>query len=239
MNAVMTGALYFLGTVFGVLGAITSGEVLTSIISGKPLAGVDMLSLVAADSSRLTVGAFFTLLMGISLVAMTVFLYPVIQKASKELALGMVLFRGALEGTHYFIVVLCILSIVALGSEYTAIGADSASIQSMGNFLYQFLDLEAPVGAFFFLIGATCIYITFYRTRLIPRWISVWGMIAVVTSMTAALLNFFHLDPGVGFYLEIVMFPQELVMAVWLIVKGFNPSAIASTATASRLAFAD
>jgi hypothetical protein len=109
----------------------------------------------------------------------------------------------------------------------------------MGNFLYQFLDLEAPVGAFFFLIGATCIYITFYRTRLIPRWISVWGMIAVVTSMTAALLNFFHLDPGVGFYLEIVMFPQELVMAVWLIVKGFNPSAIASTATASRLAFAD
>jgi hypothetical protein len=239
MNAVMTGVLYFLGTVFGVLGAIVGGEVLTSVISGKPLAGVDMLSLVAADSTRLTGAAFFTLLMGISLVAMTAFLYPVIQKASKELALGVVLFRGALEGTHYFIVVLSILSIVALGNEYTATGADAAALQSMGNLLYQFLNLEAPVSAFFFLIGATCIYITFYRTRLIPRWISVWGFIAVVATLIAALLYFFHLDPGVGFYLEMVMFPQELVMAVWLIVKGFNPAAIASTASPSRPAFAD
>ena len=102
MNAVMTGVLYFLGTVFGVLGVVIGGEVLTSLMSSKPLAGVDMLSLVAANSSRLTGGAFFTLMMGISLVAMTVFLYPIFRKDSKELAMGMVLFRGALEGTCYF-----------------------------------------------------------------------------------------------------------------------------------------
>ncbi len=101
-NAVMVGALYFLGTVFGVLGAVIGGEVLTSIISGKPLAGVDILGLVAANSSRLTWGAFFTLMMGISLVAMTVFLYPVIRKDSKELAMGMVLFRGATGGNFLF-----------------------------------------------------------------------------------------------------------------------------------------
>jgi len=61
LNSVMAGALYFLGTVFGVLGGVIGGEVLTSIISGKPLAGVDMLGLVAANSSQLTGGAFFTL----------------------------------------------------------------------------------------------------------------------------------------------------------------------------------
>ena len=60
-NAVMTGVLYFLGTVFGVSGAVIGGEVLTSLISGKPLAGVDMLGLAAANSSRLTVGCFFNL----------------------------------------------------------------------------------------------------------------------------------------------------------------------------------
>ena len=59
MNAVMAGTLYFLGTVFGVLGGVIGGEVLTSIISSKPLAGVDMLGLVAANSSRLTVGCIF------------------------------------------------------------------------------------------------------------------------------------------------------------------------------------
>ncbi|MBI5966030.1 MAG: DUF4386 family protein [Chloroflexi bacterium] len=98
-NAVMAGVLYFLGTVFGVLGSVIGGKVLSSLTLLKPLAGVDILSLVAADSSRLTGGAFLYLMMGISLATMTVFLYPIFRKDSKELAMGMVIFRGALEGT--------------------------------------------------------------------------------------------------------------------------------------------
>lgn len=228
MNAVMTGILYFLGTVFGVLGAVVGGEILTSIISGKPLAGVDVLSLAAANSSRLTLGAFFTLMMGISLVGMTVFLYPVIRKVSKELAIGVILFRGALEGIFYFLSTLSFLTLIAVGNTYAATGSDSAVLRTIGDLLYQFEALKAPVGSIIFLIGATCIYLTFYRARLIPRWLSAWGLIAVVSSLASALLNFFHLDTSIGFYLEMVMFPQELVMAVWLIVKGFNPSAIAA-----------
>ena len=85
-----------------------------------------------------------------------------------------------------------------------------------------------PAGPIFFLIGATCLYLSFYRTRLIPRWLSVWGLIGVVSYMASTLLKFFHMDTGYGFYLEMVMAPQEMVMAVWLIVKGFNPSAIAA-----------
>jgi hypothetical protein len=227
-NAVMAGTLYFLGTVFGVLSGVIGGEVLSSLSFGKPLVGVDMLGLAAANSSRITGGAFLILMMGISLVAMTVFLYPIFRKDSEELATGMVLFRGALEGTFYFLSTLGFLALVVLGNEYIATGADSAALQSMGNVLYQFQVRLAPVGPIFFLIGATCIYLSFYRTRLIPRWLSVWGFIGVATSMAAALLNFFHMDSGIGFYLEMVIAPQEIAMAVWLIVKGFNPSAIAA-----------
>ena len=228
MNAVMTGVLYFLGTVFGVLCYVVGGEVLSSISTGKSLASVDILGIVAANSSQLTGVAFFTLMMGISLVAMTVFLYPVMRKASKELAMGMVLFRGALEGIFYFLTTLNILTLVAVGNAYTATRADSAVLQSIGNVLYQFENLKAPVSSIIFLIGTTCLYLSFYRTQLIPRWLSVWGFIAVVASMASALMNFFHMDNGYGFYLEMVMFPQELIMAVWMIVKGFNPSAMAA-----------
>jgi Domain of unknown function (DUF4386) len=228
MNAVMTGVLYILGTVFGVLSAVIGGEVLSSLNIGKPLVSVDMLGLVVANSSRITGGAFLILMMGISLVAMTVFLYPIFRKDSEELAMGMVLFRGALEGTFYFLSALGFLNLVALGNEYIAAGADSATLQSMGNVLYQFQVRLAPVGPIFFLIGAMCLYISFYRTRLIPRWLSVWGLIAVVFYMASTLLKFFHMDTGYGFYLEMVMAPQEMVMGVWLIVKGFNPSAIAA-----------
>lgn len=226
MNAVMAGALYFLGTVFGVTGTIVGGEVLSSLVTAKPLEGVDMLGLVAANSSQLTKGTFFTLMMGISLVAMTIFLYPIFRKDSEELALGMLLFRGALEGTWYFIATLGILAVVALGNEYVATGADSAALQSVGNVLYQFQDLLSPVGTIVFLIGATCLYISFYRTRLIPRWLTVWGLVGVVPYMAYALLHFFHLDTGYGFYLQMVLAPQELVMGAWLVIKGFNLDAV-------------
>ena len=227
-NAVMAGILYFMGTVFGVLGAVIGGEVFISLMSGKPLVGVNMLGLVAANSSRLTGGAFFTIMMGISLVAMTVFLYPIFRKDSKELAMGMVIFRGALEGTWYFISTMSILALVALGNEYIATGANSAALQSMGNIWYQFQGRLDSVGYILFLIGAMCLYLAFYRTRLIPRWLSVWGLIGVAAYMASALLKFFSMDTGIGFYLEMVLAPQEMIMAAWLIVKGFNPSAIAA-----------
>jgi hypothetical protein len=227
-NAVMAGVLYFLGTVFGILSNVVGSKVLSSVSLGKPLVAVDMLSLVATNSSRITGGAFLILMMGISLAAMTVFLYPIFRKDSEELAMGMVIFRGALEGTFYFISALGFLALAALGNEYIATGANSASLQSMGNVLYQFQVGLAPAGTILFLIGAMCLYLSFYRTRLIPRWLSVWGFIGVVFYMASALLKFFHMDAGYGVYLEMVLAPQEMVMAVWLIVKGFNPSAIAA-----------
>jgi hypothetical protein len=224
----MAGILYFLGTVFGFSGAVIGGEVPSSLIAGKPLVGVDILSLVVANSSQITVGAFFYLMMAISLVTMAVFLYPIFRKDCKELAMGMVLFRGALEGTGYLVSTLGLLALVVLGNEYIVTGANSAALQSMGNVLYQFQDRLAPVNSIIFLIGTTCLYISFYRTRLIPRWLSVWGLIGVVPYMAFALLHFFHLDSGYGLYLQMVLAPQEMVMAVWLIVKGFNPAAIAA-----------
>jgi Domain of unknown function (DUF4386) len=230
-NAVMAGVLYFLGTGLGFSGSVIGGEVLSSLTASKPLVGVDILSLVADNSSQITVGAFFYLMMMISLVAMTVFLYPIFRKDSRELAMGMVLFRGALEGAGYLVSTIGFLTLVALGNEYIATGAGSTVLQSMGNVLYQFQDRLAPVNSIIFLIGTTCLYLSFYRTRLIPRWLSVWGLIGVVPYMAYALLHFFHMDTGYGLYLQMVLAPQEMVMAVWLIAKGFSPSAVAALST--------
>lgn len=226
MNAVMAGVLYFLGTAFGVASAVVGGEVISSIVKTKPLSGLILLDLVAANPSRLLGGSFVILLMGISLAAMTVFLYPIFRKDSEELAMGMLLFRGALEGVWYLLTTLSMLVLFALGKEYVATGANSTALQSLGNVVYQFQDLLGPVGTIMFLIGATCLYISFYRTRLIPRWLTVWGLIGVVPYMAYALLHFFQKDNGIGFYLQMLLAPQEIVMALWLIIKGFNRAAI-------------
>jgi hypothetical protein len=100
----------------------------------------------------------------------------------------------------------------------------------VGNVLYLFQDLTSPTLSIVFLIGATCLYISFYRTRLIPRWLTIWGLIGVVPYFAYALLHFFHMDTGYGLYLQMVLMPQEIVMGLWLVIAGFNQDAVKSLA---------
>ncbi|MCK5732367.1 MAG: DUF4386 domain-containing protein [Tenericutes bacterium] len=226
MNSVMTGVLYILGSVFGVASAIIGGKLISSTVQTNPLDGIGLLDLIVTDSSQLLGGAFFILLMGISLVAMTAFLYPIFKKDSEELAMGMLLFRGAMEGIYYFMTAISFLVLFAVGQEYIATGANATVLQSIASVVYKFQDLLGPIGAILFLIGATCLYISFYRTKLIPRWLTIWGFVGVVPYMAYAILHLFGLDTGFGFYLQMVIAPQEIVMALWLIIKGFNKNAM-------------
>ncbi len=226
LNAVMAGLFYLLGSVFGITSALVGGQVIASLVKAEPLNDIGILDLVSANLPQLLRGSFFILLMGISLVAMTVFLYPIFRRDSEELAMGMVLFRGALEGTWYFITTLSMLALFALGKEYTASGANVSALVSVANALYKFQDLLGPVGTIMFLIGSTCLYTSFYRTRIIPRWLSTWGLVGLIPYAAYALLHYFRLDNGIGLYLQMVLAVQEIVMALWLIIKGFEKEAI-------------
>jgi hypothetical protein len=68
-------------------------------------------------------------------------------------------------------------------------------------------------------------YYLLYQSKLIPRWLSGWGLIGAILVLAVGLLAMFGLDLG---FLWAPLAVQEMVLAVWLIVKGFNPSAIAS-----------
>jgi len=217
MNAVMAGALYITGTVAGVLSVVTVG--------GFP--DETFLARAADDPSAVALGALLVLVMGLSLAAMTVFLYPLFRKDSEILAMGMVLFRGALEGTWYILTTLSWLLLGALGVAAVAAGADSAALQAGGDAVLQTSAKLGDVGTIAFLVGASCLYASFYRTRLIPRWLSGWGLIAVVPFMMNALLHYFDVDLGSGMgFLEAPLAAQEMVMALWLIIKGFDPEAV-------------
>mgnify|MGYP000685840826 CR=1 FL=1 len=81
------------------------------------------------------------------------------------------------------------------------------------------------IGTVAFIIGAACLYTSFYRTRLIPRWLSGWGLVAAVPYLVNYLLHFFDSDPGL-FFLVLPLAVQEMVMGLWLIIKGFSPDAV-------------
>jgi len=68
-------------------------------------------------------------------------------------------------------------------------------------------------------------------SKLIPRWIAVWGLIAIALHLATGFLQLFGSTSAFSSLQDILNLPiflQEMVMAVWLIVKGFNPSAIAA-----------
>jgi hypothetical protein len=98
-------------------------------------------------------------------------------------------------------------------------------LQAIGNVALQANDKLGDIGTFAFIIGAACLYTSFYRTRLIPRWLSGWGLVAAVPFLVYYLLHFFDIDPGLLF-LVLPLAVQEMVMGLWLIIKGFSPDAV-------------
>lgn len=214
LNSAMAGVFYFLGTIMGIFSIVVAGQFNAGEVSVN----------LGADPSRLVLGAFFILLMAVLLSAMTVFLYPLFRKDSEELAMGMVVFRGALEGAGYIITAVLWVLLAALSKEFA--GADSATLQTVGNLVLAVSDKNGSIGTVFFIIGALCLYISFYRTRLIPRWLTLWGIIGAVPFLVYGLLSLFDIGgAGLGF-LELPLFIQELAMGLWLVIKGFNLDAL-------------
>jgi len=214
-NAVMAGVLYIIGTVAGVSSVVAVG--------GFP--DDDFQAFMATDSSRIVLGAFFIVVMGFSLAAMTLFLYPLFRKDSEPLAMGMVLFRGALEGTCYILSGVIWVTLAALITQITSAGADSAALKAVGAVVLQTDGKLGDILTFAFIIGTVCLDTSFYRTRLIPRWLAVWGLVGTVPYVAPNALHFFDADPGLMF-LALPLAVQEMVMGLWLIIKGFDQDAV-------------
>jgi hypothetical protein len=224
--AVTAGVLFILATAAGLAG---------TAVLGTALDGPDYLSRLSMDGNRILVSALLSFVAACGSAGIAIALYPVLRKYSEGLALGSVGFR-LIEAVFYIVGTLCLLSIFALSRQSAgASGQAAASAQTVGHLLLTAKDLAGFVfGVMAFCIGACLYYIVFYRTNLVPRWISVWGLIAVVTLFAAALITLFDGEPySVSGNLVFLAFPialQEMVLAVWLIVKGLSPAAIASTA---------
>ncbi len=217
-SATVAGILYIIGTVAGFLSLIVTGGIL-----GAP----DYLSVVASKASQTMLGAFLILVMGLALAMVPVVVFPVLRRHNEVLAIGYVVFRGALETAAYVGSVICWLLLVVVAGQSAGSGSAAASqLSSLGILLVKAQDPIGAVTAIVFSLGALMLYYVLYQARLLPRWISGWGIVAGVAYLTAGLLSLFSIGTD-QMPLMLPMLLQEMVMAVWLIVKGFNPSAVA------------
>ncbi|MFN8488907.1 MAG: DUF4386 domain-containing protein [Caldilineaceae bacterium] len=213
------GILYIIGTVSGILSRVVTGPILSA---------PDMLASISANSNPITLGAFFVLMMGLPLALVPVVAYPVLRKHNEILALGYVVFRGALEGVYYVAIVVSWLLLLPLSQVYQAGSADAANLQVWANVLLEAKELAA-FGAVVFCLGGLMFYTLLFQFKLVPQWLSAWGLLALIMNLAAGLCVMFSLFGPVSTISDVLQVPiffQEMVLAVWMIVKGFNPSAL-------------
>lgn len=221
-TAAIVGVLYIIGTAAGVASVVLSTPILE---------GPDFLMKIAANEAQFVVASLMVLLMGLALAMVPVMLFSILKKQNQALALGYVVFRGALETVTYIAMVIAWLFLLIAAREYAAGGPESLYFQTLGSMFKEGNDSIASVTGIVFCLGALMLYFVFYQSKLIPRWISVWGFIAIILNLATGFLTLFHLQiafSSVNLVMNFPIFLQEMVMAVWLIVKGFNPSPVSS-----------
>ena len=132
----------------------------------------------------------------------------------------------AIEAVLYTTAVVSLLSLMPLAQHFAAGPGDSlAPIQAIADSLLSIRDHATLAAVFAFNVGALSYYALFYRSRLVPRWLSGWGMAGVVLLMTACPLTLFSDNPVTGYTLLILPIAlHEMALAVWLLVKGFGPA---------------
>jgi hypothetical protein len=221
-----------LAIIAGVLFIIyTSVDVLSFLFLG-PTTATNYLVSVSANAGLVGTGALLLFIGGACASGIAVSLYPVLKKFNAGLALGAVGFRIS-EGVLSFVSVCAILSTVTLSQQFVKAGApDSSYFQTLGILLDAGRHWVSNVASLLaFSIGCLLYYVVFYRTRLVPRWISVWGLVASILAMLSivlVLVGFITPFGTVQVAMNLPMLPQEMVLAAWLIVKGFNQSVVAS-----------
>jgi hypothetical protein len=152
----------------------------------------------------------------------------VLKERNAGLALGSVVFR-TLEAAFYLVGDVCLLSLSTLGRQLTsAAAAERATLGAIGGVLVSVHDHAGLLAVFAFCVGAAMYYSLFYQSRLIPRWLSGFGIVAIVLMLAACMLSLFSGNRITSYIpLALPIAVQEMLLAVWLIAKGFNPSAVA------------
>jgi hypothetical protein len=217
-TAVMTGMLFIIATLTGPILA-------TPLI--PDLSGTDYLIQLSAHTNQVAAGVLLSIIGYFACAGIAIALYPVLKERSSGLALGSVIFR-TIEAAFYLVGVVSLLSLLALGQQFrTAGAADRTSLQAIGSLLVTVRGQAALVAVFAFCLGAFMYYYVFFQSRLIPRWLSGFGIVAIILMSTACVLALFSGNRITSYIpLAAPIAVQEMVLAVWLIVKGFNPSEV-------------
>lgn len=217
-TAAVVGVLFIIGTVSGLL-----------MVPFTPmLNSPDHLVTIATHEGQMIIVTLLKFIMGVACAGIGLALYPILIKYNEGLAIGAAGFR-IIEGVIGIVGAVGYVALLALSQEFVNAGAPALSFFQIADVLINTTAswLRDVAVLLTWCIGAFMYYSIFYQHKLVPRWLTVWGLVGISLTSISCLLVMVHFIPTAGTIQVILSMPilvQELVLAVWLIVKGFNPS---------------
>ena len=215
--------------IVGVLFLIATVSTIMSYVFIESIYDPDYLTAVSANENQVLIGVLLLLTLTASAVSIPIMMFPILKKHNESLALGYVgarIFEGFFDAVN----VISLLSLLSLSREFVNAGAPVASyFQTSGALLLAVFDWSLEILLYFpFCLSVLIFNYLLYKSKLIPRWLSVLGLIGGALWLANITVRMFGLSPPSMDILAALIGVQEMVLAVWLIVKGFNSSAIAS-----------
>lgn len=214
--AKIVGLLFIVGTVAGIMSVVLAGNIFSETMTAAAF---------SASKLQFGTGALFVLVMGFSLAMVPVVLYPLLKTTHPRLAMGSVVFRGTLESVFYILIAATwLLAVKFVENGQLNPFSDPNTFSMLKYVLGTSNVVLSLMVSFVFSIGTFMMYYCFYQTKLLPKWLSLWGVFGAVLYILYPLLAVYNVDWG------LLMMPlaiQEMVMGVWLLVKGFNNNTIA------------
>lgn len=217
VNAIITGCFFIAATVFAIIGLKLYDPILASN---------DYLQQGAAYSSQVVLGAVFEMILVVAACGTAIMLYPYLKTYNQRLALGYFAFR-VLEAVSILVGVVSVLSLLTLSHSYTTTSnPDNNIYHAIGVVVKALHDWTFILGPKFLLGINTFIYsYVFYQTELVPRKLSLLGLAGASLVFIKSLLEMFGVIGSFSVADFVFVFPiaiYEMILAVWLIKKGFG-----------------
>lgn len=222
-TATFVGVMFILATVSAILGLYFYQPI---------LAGPDYLINGAAHQNQVALGVLMELILVCSNIGTAIGLFPLLKPYSERIALGHFSFRF-LEVVIITIGIVSVLSLLTLSQDFVAAAApDASTYHAAGTLLLAVHTWTFALGPLFMLGVNTFMYsYLLYKSKLVPQPLAGLGLTGATLVLVAALLVLFGVYPQLSVPVTLLALPialYEMILAVWLIVKGFNSSAIAS-----------
>jgi hypothetical protein len=212
-TAIIVGVLFVVATV----ASLVTTELTATTTSSDYLTGV------AAHANQVKVGVVFQLVAAIAIVLIPAFLYPVLRRHSEAIAAGYLGIR-TVEAVVMLIGAVGFLLLVTLSQQYVSSGeTGTASYQATGAVLQGIGTWTFVLDPLVFGTGAVLFYALLTRSRLVPWWLALWGLVGGFLVVAAGLSGLFG---SFQIALAAPIAVQEMALAAWLIFVGFDRSAL-------------